>query len=525
MNTVCIDIGSYNVKFFECRTEKKSLVLEQIHEVNVENTIHELGGDITAHEAQMTIVQNYLEQLPRGIKTIFQLPNAITSPRYLTLPTNSRKKAEMMVPFQLEDEIPFASDQYHFGYTMQKGKNQMWALAITTSKELFSNYYDELIDRKISPTFLTSEISTMQSMVEARGLSGNFCILDLGHKTSKAYFFKDKRIVSYHTSHVAGEIITQVISEHYNISMEDATNYKHQDAFLLTKAQYHNVDNDQKSFAMLMKKVLSPLVSDLSRWMLGFRVGHSSNVNKIFITGGTSNLKNIQSFLAQETHANVDFLDLFEINNLGSLNLSKAQRNNYHVGFSMGESVAKKKFPINFLCREFAIGGYEDLPLHSAAFIGLRVMAVTAMVLFAIFLDSVFLQMKITKLDKMLKSVSKNPTLALTQMDKRRIKTKTEASLKKFLKKKKEITQEISTITSSSGINAIQPLFLLSNILPPNENIVLEYFESKEGVAKAEFSAKDTEKLNELEETLKNVSLPAKLIDKKGDKVILTFDY
>ena len=120
-----------------------------------------------------------------------------------------------------------------------------------------------------------------------------FCVIDIGHNTSKAYFINRSQVVSNHVSRTAGQVIDEVIAQTYQISRDEAIVYKHENCFFLTEEQYEGVEEDQKEFARLMKQALTPLINDIKRWELGFRVKNGLAVKTIYLTGGTSQINNI----------------------------------------------------------------------------------------------------------------------------------------------------------------------------------------------------------------------------------------
>src|SRR5690606_4800527 len=122
------------------------------------------------------------------------------------------------------------------------------------------------------------------------------CFLDIGHSGTKAYFVIGNRVVSTHLSNIGGELIDTLIAETYQIPHDEAVAYKHQSAFFLTEGQYSQVNEEQKAFALTMKKAMAPLISDLKRWILGHRVKYGTSISKIILTGGTSRINNIDNF-------------------------------------------------------------------------------------------------------------------------------------------------------------------------------------------------------------------------------------
>ena len=93
---------------------------------------------------------------------------------------------------------------------------------------------------------LTSEMSALQCLMSKSNLEeNNFCLIDLGHATTKVYFFHQKRIISNHISTIGGQVVDENISNTYDIPMGEVSIFKHQNSFFLTENQFDDVDEDK----------------------------------------------------------------------------------------------------------------------------------------------------------------------------------------------------------------------------------------------------------------------------------------
>src|SRR5690606_32735659 len=200
----------------------------------------------------------YLATIDYEYKLILNGPSEILTTRIKELPIANKKKAEMMIPFQLEEDIPFAMVESHISSSITTYKENSEALIHVARKEEFRPFFSKLLSYDIRPRILTSEVSVMDFYIKKRAefFSSTFCILDLGHESSKAYFFIDGKLASTHTSFIAGKAINENISENYQIELEEAILYKHQNCFVLTDDQYAKVDENQRTFAKFMNKTL-----------------------------------------------------------------------------------------------------------------------------------------------------------------------------------------------------------------------------------------------------------------------------
>ena len=256
MEILCIDPGTYSVKFFHATVDKRSISVEGYHQVNIDDVIHEFSDDDSLEKIQVEIIKSYLlEHSQSKHKTILMLPHSYTTSRYLHLPVNNKKKAELMLPFQLDENLPFNINQAHYNAEFQKEEDGLNAIVHITEIEDFDLIFNTLSNEQVLPSTVTTELSVVQSLASNQKHNGPYAILDIGHTATKGYFILDDQVVSNHVSHIAGLNIDECIENTYNISRRDAIQYKHQNAYFLTEDQLVNVNEDQRDFALIMNSL------------------------------------------------------------------------------------------------------------------------------------------------------------------------------------------------------------------------------------------------------------------------------
>ncbi|MCR9206209.1 MAG: hypothetical protein NXH75_16625, partial [Halobacteriovoraceae bacterium] len=271
MKYLAIDLGSYSVKTMLIKLERKQLELLDVGEFVLEELKSELDPEGTTRSLHRTLVENIIPKDFEG-KTIFQLPNHLITSRHLNLPVTQRKKVDMMIPFQMDENLPFSTmNAQFFTQQLRKGDSTSCLVNVTKRQEL-SEFFHQYEMHGCLPTVLSSELSVIHAQALNKSIHGPIAILDIGHSSSKCYLIYENEVISHHFSSCAGASIDEVISQTYQIPLKEAVIYKHQNCFLLTDGQYEGVTTEQKEFALLMKKTITPLVLELKRWLLGFRV-------------------------------------------------------------------------------------------------------------------------------------------------------------------------------------------------------------------------------------------------------------
>lgn len=523
MNIIAIDRGSYSVKFIEGRVDRKSFQIEHVQEVAIDNIRKQYNDpELSLTDLQDDIIAAYLEQTPVEGKIISQIPSGLVTSRFLDLPVTNKRKAEMMVPFQLDENLPYPTSAAHTTTTLEKYATGTWALVNIAKKEEFRAYFDHLKESGLLPSVLTSELSLFQSYAANFGPHISTCYLDIGHTGSKAYFVIGNRVVSSHLSSIGGELIDTLIAETYQIPHDEAVAYKHQSAFFLTEGQYAQVSEEQRNFAITMKKAMMPLIADLKRWVLGHRVKFGTSINKVVLTGGSSRINNIDNFIAQLIGLEVEFLKLPKGVTFHETNIVENEVQSYFAAIMMG-STQKSKIPVaNFLYGEFSSGYSQNIPLHSSAFIGMRVLTVCFVLISFLAIHRIFFIGKENKqLISRITKEFKSPELELGVREERRLSRFPEQALALLSKKQRTFTQEVKLIQSSVSINSVSPLASLSKLLGANEQINLEKYEAIDQDASATFRVTDEKTKSTFIEHLKTLGIPKLTFEDSPDNQLV----
>lgn len=505
MNILAIDVGSYSVKFIEVRLDRKNTTLLEKQEIILDEVKPHYQNITNVQDLQKEIIENYIQKKPADTKIIFQLPNDMITTRYLDIPGASRRKVEQIIPFQLEENLPYPLSSAHYASRIEKKNQSFTVLSNISQLSVFKEYFSYFENKESQPAILTSEISVAQAYVEHIRMNDKCCIIDFGHKTSKFYFIQDRQIVSNHASYIAGNTINEVISKTYQISNEDAIIYKHENAFMLNDDQLEDVSVDQKSFALLMKQIFMPLILDIRRWEIGHRVKFGSKIDKIYIMGGTSNINNLDHFIHYHTGIPVENIPpILDLKNDYTIH-----DRNFILAKMMAVSQKTPSSVINFLIGKFQTNSSSFIPIHSATFLWIRTTLLAILLITGLSAERfIFLNGKTQATDVKIKGLLKRNNLSISNAD-RKSYDKNPARVLSLLKRKNKIIQdEVSTILSSQSINALRPLAVLSKVINNNPKINLEKFTSDGTEVKATFTAQEVAELFSMSKILEVSGLP-----------------
>ena len=525
MSVLCIDIGSYSVKFLEIEAGKKSFSLISHREIPLQKVLGQFKPDATIEDIQISIVHSYLENGYDG-KVIFQLPSQIITSRYLNLPIANRKKAEMMIPFQLDENLPYPISQAQFTTSLRKRSEGFDGLIAISKLNEFEVFHEKLERNEVLPSLLAAELNYADSFARVHASGKPYAIIDIGHATTKGYFINGAEVVSNHVSHIAGRLIDDVIAKTYTIPLSEAVAYKQANAFFLTDAQYEEVTPEQREFANLMKQTLWPLISEIKRWELGFRVKYGQSVETIYLCGGTSRTNNIANFLSQAIGVRVELLDFQP--------WVQAQDDRYEenvLSYSLSNMMAISNLdrePVpNFLSGAFANSMASQLPLYSISFLSVRLAALCLLLISFLLVERfAFLNRESKIVDAEVNRLLKTPSLALPITERRYYPSQPERVLQAIKKKTSAIAQEISLVQSATSKRALPPLLEVSQVLAA-QKVKVAFFEADAGKARLVITAEQEADLKLAQEALlaANLTMFQTGPGKNEKEVTVTFDY
>lgn len=499
MNILAIDLGSYSVKFYESRLERKQLRYLSHREVVISKLRSQFPPETTTNEIHNEIVRSYLRQSQFEGKIIFQIQENFTSSRYLELPVNNRKKAEQMIPFQLEEDIPYSLKDIHYTSTLIKNGENFSALISISQLDYFDNYYNYLEETGTLPAILTTEMGVVQSYIDQKAYSGSFCIVDIGHETTKAYFIHNREVISTHLTNLGGKVLDEIISQTYQIPLDEAVIYKHENCFVLTEDQLDTVTEEQREFAKLMHQAIMPLVLDLKRWELGYRVKFGNPIDHIYVTGGTSNINNIENFLSSELNLKVKKFEPPKMDGI-----KEQEKSQYLLSYMMAAAQRSPTLMPNFLTGKYTSGFSDTVSLHSISFIFTRAVILLVVLSAFMMIDRIFfLNAQDSNLDRRITKVIKADSLEISRRDQRKYRRDPESILRLMKRKNTMVKQEVKTIQSATEVNATNALVQLSEYISRNELINLEFYENKNGNVRVKFSSKEPKELEVLKSHLK----------------------
>jgi general secretion pathway protein L len=461
MKVITIDWGSYSAKIIHSQVDKKKISHDFIDEVIFEHRTFD--GSLPKWEAQLHQIQNYLiTNINPDSKVILSTPSELLSFRFKNLPVNQSKKALAMLPFQIEDDIPFNLNDTYLTATLLKQKKSFDALCYFAKKDKWQKCLDLIIDKSLpihSWIHPIDPIATFAHELPFLNDISSTCLLDIGHETTKAYFFQGKKFHSYQISHFGGSRIDEMMSSIYQISYDQLKKFKHESSFIVPKELFSatKLSDDQKFFAENMDTLFYSFIQEFKRWEMSFRVETKDKVSQIYLTGGTALIKNLDQYLSYYWERPVQLLQ----NSSDSFDRFKNQskKNTQFIPSDLLTLAHKQLSKMsNHLGKVILSKAQDPLPLYSIGFVAIRTSLLSLLCLTLGIIYFTLLTNKESSLDKQLKAVTQNVQLEFSAVEKSQIYDNPKIVIKKIENKIKSAKNDLRRINQLNQVNALFPL-------------------------------------------------------------------
>lgn len=370
MKSIGIDIGSSSIKIVEMSSHSKGFQFDYYKELPL-NIAPAADQDIEIIEILRNFVQSYDPLQTRFVLGLRQDRVAI---RNKFFPFNDRIKISKSLAFELEEDLPFSSDNAIFDAKIIRivGAGAE-VLACAAPKQHIQDLLLRAKDAGIDPSIISAEGIAAANVLENwyaappimtappvsldesdRPLRHLRLLVNIGHSRTLVSAFEGASLVAVRSILWGGKNIAESISAKYEIPFLDAIKELQTKAFILTNKQ--GASFDQVTFSDTIAKSVREVARDLQLSILDLKSEFNANISEVLITGGASQIKNLGPFLTQILETPVNKLQpLDKIPNiLFERNAGVQAKASVAMGLAM-EGFKKPRNPaLNFLRGEFA---------------------------------------------------------------------------------------------------------------------------------------------------------------------------
>lgn len=536
MKSVGIDIGSHSIKVVELNSGSKGLNVSAFYQHKFSQNA-QADHNIEAIEFLRELVGRYDNS---STKFCIALRSDRVALRSKFFPFNERIKILKSLPFELEEDIPFSTDNAIFDAKIIKFVGAgAETIACAAPKHHIQNALQLASDCGFSPGILSEEGIALANLTEGWGeiptiaaaphsLIGEVeekpaknirLVLNMGHQRTIVTAYDGQQLIAVRSILWGGKNIVDAVAKKYSIPHIEAAREVENKAFILTTKQ--GASFDQVSFSDTISSSVREMVRDLQLTLLELKAEHNATIVEAQITGGASQVINLGAFLTQMLEIPVNKLET--LSRFPNSFVEKNAMNEAFMGIALGlalEGIKKPRNPaLNFLRGEFAIENHNFKNFMDRWTPSLKVLGGVIVVLFAYTLlrESVALSLADRTTDALKDQAKQSAGL--------KGKKANEAAIKKFIKEKKRIATELRNLEGLTSMNsAMDILNKISTAAPAKGAINLEVknLAIEDSRVFIEGYVKSPKEMTLLQQALTNLSVSGKVTNQKSSLGAMT---
>ncbi len=319
--TVGLKIGSTGVKLVELthragKCQLKSLGLAQL-------PFHERGVDYAREETLIThTIRDLMQKYKVNKKCVVTaVGGGSVIIRRVKVPQMKPEELTQALKWEAEEYIPYPINEVTLAFHILKsslseaGNREMSLILVGARNEIIHSHLKVIMQAGISPVvidvspFALFNVFDHFSSEDKEGVA----LLEIGHQDTDLVILEKDSPFLVRNIKFGGKQITQSIRDEFNISYTEAEKLKKR--YGLTEREDEVSRESEKSAKVdrIIRKSLDSLVNEITRSFEYYTSNRGGlSVKKIVLSGGTSLLKNIDKFLAQQIEIPVETINPFK---------------------------------------------------------------------------------------------------------------------------------------------------------------------------------------------------------------------
>ncbi|AOR24627.1 pilus assembly protein PilM [Clostridium taeniosporum] len=300
---VAFDIGSTNIKIAEGMYYKGTLSVEKLIDVAISSKAI-IDGSIEKEEILVSTLQKVLTD--NGITAkegICTNNSSLIINREILIPDVKEEELDTVVRYEIQQYLPINLDDYVLQMTMigeefsDDGK-KLEVRAIAYPEKMARGYYDLLIALNLKPLALDVNYNALNKLLNyidsineyELSLQESVAFIDMGASSLDVNIYNNGTLKFTRIIKAGGKYIDDILYESMNIPLEDIEYFK-----------THNIDLHEKELDFqnsIIVDTLDEWIDKIEKIIQFYKTKNfGDDVNKIFIYGRTSRIKNLEEYI------------------------------------------------------------------------------------------------------------------------------------------------------------------------------------------------------------------------------------
>jgi type IV pilus assembly protein PilM len=319
---IAVDIGTSSLKILQLKPQGSKYMLVKWGIIPINEKLLEMQPQ----ERKLNIISRLGEFLA---KEKILVKNIITSisghqviVRYVNFPKLSREELNKTISFEAEPYIPFDIKEvdlsYHIlGDITEEGHKKMESILVAAKKEVILQkleYFNELNLRLIVVDVDAFALQNAYEVNSDAETAETVMLINIGNTVTNIAISENGKSKVVRDIFISGDSFTKIVQRNLGCDMKKAEELKCNYSLLVTAEEKEKTLAENQKEALQVSQALTSTAKDFLTEIhrsIDFYISQNPDrtINKIFLCGGSANLKNLDRYLAQSLKINVEIFN------------------------------------------------------------------------------------------------------------------------------------------------------------------------------------------------------------------------
>jgi type IV pilus assembly protein PilM len=296
-----LDIGSFSIKAVEIINSFKSYQIQNFYELEMDYR-EGVEKDVVLAECLDKLFRDNNLQADRILTA---MPGQYISSRILPTTFSDPRKIGMAVLAEIEDAVPFNLDDMIVDHQILGAglDGRTIVMVAMTRKTFLKSFLDHLSRVNIDPKIIDVDSLSFYNLAPYLRADPDECVamVDIGHEKTSVCIVQGGILKMFRSINIGGSYLTDFLSRDLESTLMEAQAAKHRVSQVVCEADNcSRLSAPDRLVAERMTLACNAIVKDLGRTLYAFKTWDRTKISRIFLSGGSARIKNMDTYLAEQ---------------------------------------------------------------------------------------------------------------------------------------------------------------------------------------------------------------------------------
>lgn len=317
-NVISFDIGASSIKMVTGKYSREKLVINKCIDIITPDGVINDGRIVNQDTLKDIIKFSLNENKIKAQDVIITTNSSLVINREIVIPKVEADEIDTVIRYEIQQYLPINLDDYILQFIIleeleDESGQKLKVNVIAYPDKIARGYYDLINSLGLTPYVLDVTYNSINKIANYSELSkvgdkGTVAFVDMGGNSVNVTVLKDGKLDFTRMIKTGGDNIDFALSQKLNMSVKSTESIKIEKGKLLDIKDDDVINN-------ALKICIDEIVMDLER-IIKFYSNKSvgNKIDKIFVYGGTSNIKGIDNYLEEKFDIKTEKID--KLNNI-----------------------------------------------------------------------------------------------------------------------------------------------------------------------------------------------------------------